>query len=353
MMKRFGSTVIVMFIISIFFLGTFSDAHAKESKPVVLNFNHLFPEVAWINTNVVIPWKEMVEQKSNGRLKINIYTGGALAKPGTMYDAVKAGSIDICLDPGPYYMGVFPMSEGTQLPFLGAKSSRAASLAWMRLYREFPEMRKEYDETHMLWLFSQGPGQINSRKPVRTMEDMKGLIIRAPGGIGNNIRALGGSPVSMPSSECYIALSKGTVDGTIFPTEAMRTHKIYEVTDYITMVDLYVQWFWVCMNKKKYESMPQDLQKIIDECSGEKAADLTGREWNKADKEGLELALKEGMEIIELAPEEFERWKKQCEPVKIKWIEDMEAKGYPAKRFVEAAEKYISEFNNEFGSWRD
>jgi TRAP-type C4-dicarboxylate transport system substrate-binding protein len=331
----------------------FSTAQAKSDKPIVLSFNHLFPEVAWMHTKVVVPWKNMVEQKTNGKVKINLYPGCALAKPGTMYDAVKAGTIDICLDPGPYYIGRFPMSEATQLPFLGAHSSWAASRAWMDLYNEFPELRKEYADTHLLWLFSQGPGQIFSSKPVRTMEDMKGLIVRAPGGIGEIVKALGGSPVSMPAPECYLALSKGTIDATIFPCEAIKTWKLHEVTKYMTIGDFYVQWFWVAMNKKKYDSLPDDVKKVIDECSGSVGADLVGKAWNAADKAGFELGKQQGMEVITLTDAETSRWEKQCASVTESWIAGMEAKGYPGRKFVESAKRDIRKYNKEFGSWQD
>ena len=329
------------------------DATCAGEKPVVLSFNHLFPEGSWMNQNVVIPWKKMVEEKSGGRLQVNIYPGCALAKPGTMYDAVKNGAIDICLDPGPYYIGRFPMSEATQLPFLGAHSSWAASRAWMALYEEYPELRKEYEETHLLWLFSQGPGQIYSSKPVRTMADMKGLIVRAPGGLGEIVKALGGSPVSTPAPECYLALSKGTVDATIFPTEGIKTWKLHEVTKYMTIGDFYVQWFWVAMNKKKYASLPADLQKVIDTSSGMAGADLLGKAWNAADKSGFALGKKNGMQAVSLSPGETEKWEKQCAPITEAWIRKMEAKGYPAARFVQSARTYIQKYNSELGSWQD
>lgn len=338
-------------LVSAFLLMSSSSVQAK--KPIVLSFNHLFPEVSWVHTDVVVPWKKMVEEKSQGRVKIDIYPGCALAKPGTMYDAVKAGTIDICLDPGPYYIGRFPLSEGTQLPFLGARSSWAASRAWMGLYEEFPELRKEYADTHLLWLFSQGPGQLFSRKPVRNMEDMKGLIARAPGDLGKIVKALGGSPVSMPASESYLAMSKGVVDATIFPCEAVQTWKLYEVTKYMTIGDFYVQWFWVAMNKSKYDGLPQDIQKIIDECSGVAGADLLGKAWNAADKAGFELGKSKGMEVITLTPEERARWEKECDPITQAWIEKMESKGYPAIQFVDSAKRLIQKYNKEFGSWQD
>ncbi|MBW1737106.1 MAG: TRAP transporter substrate-binding protein [Deltaproteobacteria bacterium] len=353
MRKSLPISVVTLLMGLALVMAPLSVAQARGKKPIILSFNHLFPEVAWMHTNVIVPWKKMVEQKTNGRVKVNIYPGSALARPGTMYDAVKAGSIDICLDPGPYYIGRFPMSEATQLPFLGAHSSWAASRAWMDLYKEFPALQREYADTHLLWLFSQGPGQIFSRKPVRSMNDMKGLIVRAPGGIGEIVKALGGSPVSTPAPECYLALSKGTVDATIFPCEAIKTWKLYEVTKYMNIGDFYVQWFWVAMNKKKYESLPENIQKAIDESSGTVAADLVGRAWNAADKAGFELGKKRGMKVIRLSADEMSKWERQCAPITKSWITRMEAKGYPARKFVERAKQLIKKYNEEFGSWQD
>ena len=352
LIEAIGSICLALLLVVLSFTVSWAKA-PTSSKPIELSFNHLFPEVAWCHTDVVVPWKKMVERRTNGRVKVTIYPACALAKPGNMYDAVKAGTVDICLDPGPYYMGRFPMSEATQLPFMGAHSSWAASRAWMDLYKEFPELRKEYSDVHLLWLFSQGPGQIFSRKPVRTMEDMKGLIVRAPGGLGDIVKALGGSPVSMPAPHCYLALSKGTVDATIFPAEAIRTWKLSEVTKYMNIGDFYVQWFWVAMNKKKYESLPKDIKKIIDECSGAAGADLLGKAWNAADKAGFELGKKKGMKEIHLSPEETARWERQCAPITENWIARMEAKGYPGRRFVEEAKRLIKKYNKEFGSWQD
>lgn len=347
--KRFlygiGSvTLMLAFIIAPFVIAWPVSASAQ---PIELNLNHLFPEVSWFHKNAVVPWKNMVEQKSKGRLKINIYPSGALAKSGTMYDAAKAGTVDIALDAGPYYIGRFPMSEATQIPLLGAKSSWVASRAWMDLYDEFPELRKEYADVKLLWLFSQGPGQLHTRKPVRKMEEVKGLIVRAPGGIGDIMKALGASPVSMPSSESYLALSKGTIDATVFPGEAIATYKLYEVTKYVTMSNLYVQWFFVAMNKEKYNSLPKDLQKVIDECSGTVGADIVGKAWNDADKVGFELAKQKGVELIYLSPEEQKRWENQVAPITGNWIKTMEAKGYPAKKFVDAMKKAIEKYNKQ------
>ena len=346
----YGFCFILVITVSVVFS---SFAYAKKSKPVVLNFNHLFPEVSWMHQDVVVPWKKMVEEKSQGRIKVNLYPAGALAKPGTMYDAVKTGTIDMCLEPGPYYWGRFPMSEATQLPFMGAHTSRAATRAWMDLYNQFPELRKEYEDTHLLWLFSQGPGQIFSNKPIRKVDDMKGLIVRGPGAQGDFVKAVGGSPVSLPSPEAYIGLSKGTLDATTFAVEAIRTWRLYEVTQYAVVGDFYVQWFFVTMNKNKYNRMPKELQQIIDQCSGMVGAELTAKAWDAADKAAFELGKKNGMEVIKLSPEELGKWEQSCAHLTQDWISRMTNKGYPAEQFIKEAKNRINTYNAELGNWMD
>ena len=128
LIEAIGSICLALLLVVLSFTVSWAKA-PTSSKPIELSFNHLFPEVAWCHTDVVVPWKKMVERRTNGRVKVTIYPACALAKPGNMYDAVKAGTVDICLDPGPYYMGRFPMSEATHLPFiLGSKSCLDGSL---------------------------------------------------------------------------------------------------------------------------------------------------------------------------------------------------------------------------------
>jgi TRAP-type transport system periplasmic protein len=336
------------FILALITMAILSQpAHAKKAE-FVLNFNHLFPEVSWMHQEVVIPWQKMVEEKSDGRIKVNLYPAAALAKPGSMYDAVKAGTIDVCLEPGPYYWGRFPVSEATQLPFLGANSSISATRAWMDLYKKYPELQKEYAETHLLWLFGQGPGQLFTNRPVKTMDDMKGLIVRGPGAQGDFVKAVGGSPVSMPASESYIALSKKTIDATTFPGEALRTWRLYEVTKYAIMGDFYVQWFFVTMNKDKYNKLPKDLQSVIDECSGMTGATLTANAWDAADREGFELAKEKGMVFINLEETELTKWEAACDQLTKSWIEKMTKTGFPANDFIIDAKHLIKKYNGEF-----
>ena len=327
------------------------DAKAQEKgKPIELTFNHFFPETSWVN-DVVMEWKKMVEEKSDNRLKVTVYSSCSLSQSGEMYDAIKTGTIDLCLDAGPYYSGRFPLSTATQLPFLGARSSQAFTYAWMDLYEEFPEFSAEYSDVHLLWLFSQGPAQLLSKTPIETIEDIKGLIVRAPGDWAPHIKALNASAVDLPASESYLALSKGTVNATIFTCESISTWKLYEVCPHATVGNFFGQWFFVAMNQEKYDSLPEDLQKVIDECSGTAGAELVAKAWDEADRAGLELAADKGVKIATL--KDKEKWEEKLAPVTDSWIEEMEAKGYPAEQFVARAKELIAEYDQEIGSWQD
>jgi TRAP-type C4-dicarboxylate transport system substrate-binding protein len=347
-MRKTLSLLAIFLFLMLLTLGVQTQSAFAQKKEFVLNFNHLFPEVSWMHQDVVIPWKKMVEEKSNGRIKVNLYPAAALAKPGQMYDALKSGTIDVCLEPGPYYWGRFPISEATQLPFLGANSSISATQAWMDLYKKYPQLQKEYAETHLLWLFGQGPGQLFTNRPIKVMEDMKGLIVRGPGAQGDFVKAVGGSPVSMPASESYIALSKKTIDATTFAAEALRTWRLYEVTKYAIIGDFYVQWFFVSMNKAKYESLPKDLQLVIDDCSGMTGATLTAKAWDAADKDAYDLAKQNGMIFMDVDAQELAKWESACQPLTQSWIQKMTKTGFPAEEFINDAKELLKKYNKDY-----
>jgi TRAP-type C4-dicarboxylate transport system substrate-binding protein len=317
------------------------------NEPIELSLTHLFPPVSFLDTDVVVPWIEKIEEESNGMVKIIDYPAGGLAKPGTVYDAVIAGTVDIGIDPGAYNVGRFPMSSVCLLPLTGGKSSWVYSHAMTDLATNFQAVQDEYQDVHLLWLFCQGPGQIQSRKPIRTIEDMKGQTIRASGDISKIVSALGGSPVDLPASDCYIALQKGTIDGSTFPMESVKTWKINEVVDNYTIVNLYTAWLWVAMNKQCWDSLPSDVQQVFNKYSGAYGADICGRAWNKTDDAGFELAESEGENIIYLSPEEQERWEGQCRPIIENWIETMEADDYPATEIYDGFLSLVDKYNKQ------
>jgi len=157
---------------------------------------------------------------------------------------------------------------------------------------------------------------LHTKKPVKKLEDLKGMKIRATGLSAKIVKALGGVPVAMPQGGTYEALKKGVVEGTFGPMEVLKGWKQAEVVKYTTECYSigYTTTFFVVMNLDKWNALPADMKKIFDEVS-DKYTDVHGKVWDKTDQEGRKYALSLGNEFITLSDEESARWRKAVEPV--------------------------------------
>ena len=166
------------------------------------------------------------------------------------------------------------------------------------------------------------------------MEDIKGLKIRVVGGPPTEqMKALGAVPLLIPMPDNYQALDKGVIDGMGAPWEAIQGFRFYEIVKYYTIVPLSAVYFSMSMNKRKWESLPKDIQQAITSVSGLEAAKFWGKNWFDTAEEGVIQAAKKGnYEINKYVPppEEVERWTKVAgEPLWKDWVKRMESKGRP------------------------
>ncbi|GAH76189.1 unnamed protein product, partial [marine sediment metagenome] len=181
-------------------------------------------------------------------------------------------------------------------------------------------------------------------KPVYKLEDIKGLQLRSPGGVVTRVvKSWGGTPVSMPMSEAYIALEKGIVDGTLFPYDVMRLAKLGELTKYTTEGNFCTNPLFLVMNLHTYQSLPPDIKKIIDDTSYEWWVNA-GKLNDRLEVVARKWMLDRGNEIIKLSPEELKIWKQADTSVINKWASDLEAKGLPGRKFVDMALQCAKEY---------
>jgi TRAP-type C4-dicarboxylate transport system substrate-binding protein len=197
---------------------------------------------------------------------------------------------------------------------MGYPNGKVAS----RVAQEFAKVfkPKELSDVKVLYLHAHGPGLLHTKKPVKKLEDLKGMKIRATGLSAKIVTALGGVPVAMPQGGTYEALKKGVVEGTFGPMEVLKGWKQAEVVKYTTECYSigYTTTFFVVMNLDKWNALPADMKKIFDEVS-DKYTDVHGKVWDKTDQEGRKYALSLGNEFITLSDEESARWRKAVEPV--------------------------------------
>jgi TRAP-type transport system periplasmic protein len=268
--------VIAMSLIAVFAFGV----NAVQAKPVKISFMHYFPATHFVQTEIVAPWAKLMEKESGGKLKFNLYPAAALAKPPDFFDAVVAGSIDMVIGYSGYTPGRFPVGDVFGLPFMGYNSTKSATKTFTELWRDVPEIKKEWRAVKVLWFGAPPPAQLHTAKtPVRTLGDMKGLKIKIAGKPAPFLKALGATPISMASPEVYDALSKGVINGVSYPWEAIKGWNLGDLVFNHTWLNLYADPFFVVMNWKKWKSLSPEMQKLFDKFGGDYGAGLWIKAW--------------------------------------------------------------------------
>jgi TRAP-type C4-dicarboxylate transport system substrate-binding protein len=244
-------------------------------------------------------WCAQLESKSAGKARCNILPRGVAAPPAT-FDAVRNGLADISFTVHGYTPGRFVTTQIAEFPFLG-NSAEAVSVAFQRTLARSPAMQEEHKGVKVITVFTHGPGSVfNTKRPVAKVDDLAGLKWRVGGGVVGEIsKALGMNVTLKPSTESYELLSSGVMDGTLFPAESVEAFKIDKVVRYGTTFPggLYNTSFVFMMNQAKYDSLPPDVKKVVDEISGEAAAHRFGQAWDKADRRGLAFMQASGVQM--------------------------------------------------------
>jgi TRAP-type C4-dicarboxylate transport system substrate-binding protein len=156
------------------------------------------------------------------------------------------------------------------------------------------------------------------------------------------VKALGGIPVSMPMSEVYEALSKGVVDATFSPIEALKGWKQAEVVDYSIEIEgvAYSTAMYIGMNRDIWDSLSQEIKETIEEINQEWIV-KTGKAWESSDEEGREYTIAQGNKIIKLDKGESDRWAKAVSPVITDYVANTKEKGLPSQDYVDFIQAFL------------
>ena len=183
---------------------------------------------------------------------------------------------------------------------------------------------EEFAKVKVLTMFTTAPANIMSKNPVRNLNDIKGMDIRASGGAAEILKAWGANPVGMPMPATVEALQKGTVKGLISSLDCR----------YVTMTETSIYPFAVVMNMETWNSLPKDVQKVMDDLAVEQA-EWTGNYMDNHVKESVAWSKQNyNVEIVVLPPAEKAEWDKKLQPITDKWVADAKAKGLPAEAII-------------------
>ena len=283
-----------------------------EAAPIKLTFSIFFPPTHG-QAIAAMDFAKEVEKRTNGKVQITTFPGGTLTKAPMCYDGVVKGISDMGNSCFAYTRGRFPVMAAVDLP-MGYPNGTVAT----RVANAFAKSvnPKELQDVKVLYVHAHGPGLLHTKKPVRNLEDLKGMKIRATGLSAKVVEALGGVPVAMPQGGTYEALQKGVVEGTFGPIEVLKGWKQGEVIKYTTECYSvgYTTAMFIVMNKAKWNALPADVKKVIEDVSNGWVL-VHGQTWDLTDQEGRNFTKKLGNELIPLSDAESARWRKAVEPV--------------------------------------
>ena len=285
----------------------------------------------------LVDWSDLVRKESKGNLIVEI-DKAPLAKPPGQYDLVKNGIRDMAWPVASYTRGRFDLMLVGELPWL-CPNATICSQALTRWYKKHGFDKMEFNDGKTTWLFSNnhGPGTIHTTVDVQTLDDIKGIKMRA-GGSGVPIaKSLGMSVVAMSATEVHEALQRKTVDGVLFPWEAMNSFRLSDMVCCHLEIPggLYTGTFFYPINNKTYDGLSASNRAALLRASGVVGAKLLGEHWDAADKVARDDAIKLGQKIHTLSDKEKTRWEPLLDFVRKDWVDMANKKGLDGNALVE------------------
>lgn len=286
-------------------------------------------------------WAADVDKASGGRMKFQELPKAPAAAPGT-FDAVRDGLVDISYVTASYTPARHILPLMAELPGAGA-TAEINSVAYSRIYWKYFHKVGEYNGVKMLAVWTHGPGQMFTKKPLKSLAEFKNQKIRTGGGIAEAVaNALGASAFVKPAPESYELLNSGVADGVFFPFESIVSFKLDKVIGQATVFPggLYSSAFGFFMNQEKWDKLPKQDQDVITKFTGEYAARSNGKSWDAADKLGENALKAANANIVPADAAMIAEAKSRSGPIIEDWIKKASVK-------VPNAKAILDEFHEE------
>ena len=247
-------------------------------------------------------WAEQLAKRTNGKVDVKTFPGGTLLGAKDMYDGVTKGVADIGLGSPSYDPGRFPLTSGVALPVGFTTATQASRTLWA-LTKEFKP--KEYEGFKVIAMFTTEPGFIQTKTAVRNAADLAGMKLRAAGTGVPVLKALGAAPIGMPMPEVPQSVSTGVINGTMTSREVLQDFKLAESLKFVTDYPTVVVAFAAVMDQKKWDKLPADVKKVIEEL----AEEMPGWTGNYHDNENVGAAMawatkEHKLQVVSLAADE-------------------------------------------------
>lgn len=251
----------------------------------------------------ILQFVKAVRERTGGRVEIEVFPAGQLGNDPKVLEGVRLGTIDMGTTGNPFFTAFAPELNILDLPYLFRDYDHAYRVLDGPLGRQLLDGLEKHGLKGIGFLEIGFRNLTNNRRPVRTVEDVRGLKIRVvpnPAHI-HAWKLLGAIPTPMPWPEVYLALKTGTVDAQENPVTIIHAARLYEVQKYLSMTWHAYTAFDVVVNLQKYRGLPPDVQRVLDEALRE--AFVWQRQYNREVEGGYLQRMREAGMVIEEQPD--------------------------------------------------
>jgi TRAP-type C4-dicarboxylate transport system substrate-binding protein len=321
---------------------------AGQDQPIVLKIHNFHAPLAAANTKLLKPFGERMARETNGRLRIEVYPAMQLGgKAEELYAQARSGVVDGIWTVTGFTPGKFPRLEVFSLPFISGNAV-ATSAAILDLYRSTDWLKKEMGETTPLMFHVASTEAFHSKKPIKSIADLKGLKLRTADRVmASALQELGANVVGMTLPDAVTALQRGIIDGASSSWIMGKTVKICDLTDYHTDVPGFSKTIFVfTLNSDSYNKLPADMrQKIMADMSIERAKEL-GKIWDDDEVDGEAYCAKSGT-IHKMPAAELAEWRRRLQPQVDAWAaQTSKDQGIDGAKLVADARRFVARHAN-------
>lgn len=308
---------------------------AAEAQTRELKLATVFPPKHLMQRELWEPLAAELAKRTNGALTLRVYPAGAL---GASMDGQYKRAIDNVAEITYGMQGanssLFRRTLMIELP--GAVENNVE--ATNRLWDSMTLLQDEYEKTKILALWTVGPYILMSKKPVKSLEDIKGMKVRSPSKIiGDVLQSWGASPVNLPAGKIYEAMEQGVIDAAYIAAGAINSFKLGEVVKYYTVIPPVMTPMFLVMNKGVYDGLPADQKRVLDELTGRELSLKAARAYDHENEEALNGEIKSGRgQLSKLSPEEMARWEKLSDPIRRKVVDDLDNRKMDGEKLFQA-----------------
>ena len=324
--------------------GGGGSAPAQKYDPVEFNLCHFMAAMHPLHAKILVPFSEEVEKQTEGRVKIYVYASNELVAADKNYDGTVSGIIDMGLTLPAYTPGVFPVTSILEFPFMFSSPTQSNMTAG-ELVNALPYIKEtEYKNVELLWWGTTDLGHFLLKKPIKGIADLKGMKMRSPSTVGNDVLgAIGATPVTLPVSDTYDAIERSIVDGTMLPISTLITFNLSEVVNEVFEMNMYATPLHLVMNKSSWAKVSPDDQKIMLDLLAEFPKNI-GELYEHETTAGYGRAKDKNIEIVVPTADELQKFKDAVSPLVNTWLDDMKSKGIPGWEAYDLAKSISAKY---------